>query len=79
MVAERDSTQISSWLEALGALSPISWAKAFDSVNIDSVLDALRRPGILAGFLQVVASLMREGSTRGTVAINPKIECKIQE
>jgi hypothetical protein len=40
------------------SLLALDWAKAFDSVNTSSVLDALRRIGVPAIFRDVVASLL---------------------
>ena len=41
------------------SLVALDWAKAFDSVNVDSLLDALRRFGIPHSFIDVVAALLR--------------------
>ena len=40
------------------SLLALDWARAFDAVNIESVLDALRRLGITGSFLNVIASLL---------------------
>ena len=44
------------------SLLALDWRKAFDSVNVDSLLDALRRFGLRAKFRQVVAGLMLKRS-----------------
>ena len=41
------------------SLLALDWAKAFDSVNVDSMLDALRRFGVPANFIGCIESLMR--------------------
>jgi len=40
------------------SLLALDWAKAFDSLNVESLLDALRRFGISASIRKIIASLM---------------------
>ena len=42
------------------SLIALDWAKAFDSIHIESLRDAMRRMGIPAEYCDVVLSLMRE-------------------
>ena len=37
----------------------LDWQKAFDSIHVDSLLDALRRFGIPSGFIDTVAALLK--------------------
>jgi len=44
------------------SLLALDWKKAFDSVNVDSLMDALRRFGLPSAFCQVVSGLMLDRS-----------------
>ena len=39
--------------------SALDWKKAFDSVHVDSLLDALRRFGLPQGFVHMIGAMMR--------------------
>ena len=41
------------------SLLALDWSKAFDSVHVDALLDALRRLGIPLGIIGMIASIMR--------------------
>ena len=45
------------WSRSLLALD---WKKAFDSINIDSLLDALRRAGLPQSFLLMIGGMLRD-------------------
>ena len=40
-------------------LLALDWKKAFDSVHVDSLLDALRRFGLPQGFVHMIGAMMR--------------------
>ena len=40
------------------ALLALDWAKAFDSINVESLIDALRRFGLPATLLQILHNLL---------------------
>ena len=40
----------------------LDWRKAFDSVNVHCLLDALRRLGIPSQLIQLIAALIRDRS-----------------
>jgi len=42
------------------ALLALDWRKAFDCINVESMLDSLRRFGLPSGFVDMLASLMKK-------------------
>jgi hypothetical protein len=42
------------------SLLALDWRKAFDCINVDSLLDALRRFGLPGSFIEMVAAVMHE-------------------
>ena len=42
------------------SLVALHWAKTFDSVDVESLLDALRRFGVPCSFIGVVSALVRD-------------------